>query len=87
MQRFKGKERTIAMKPIKDTQTFDELPDSKYGKPGTAQEDEFEMNAESFDIGKIIKEARKEAHLTQEQLATKNGNKEKLYFSSRKREN
>jgi HTH-type transcriptional regulator/antitoxin HipB len=68
------------MKKIKDARTFDELLDIKYGKPGTKERDNFEIKAKSFIIGEMIKEARKEAHLTQEDLAKKTGTK-KSYIS------
>ncbi|MCB0539851.1 MAG: helix-turn-helix transcriptional regulator [Bacteroidetes bacterium] len=68
------------MKQIRDAKSFDELLDIKYGKPGTEKRDEFEIKAKSFVVGEMIKEARKEAHLTQEQLAEKTGTK-KSYIS------
>lgn len=68
------------MKKISEVKTFDELLDIKYGKPGTKKRDEFEVKAKSFVVGEMIKEARKEAHLTQEELAEKSGTK-KSYIS------
>ncbi len=68
------------MKQIKDARTFDELLEIKYGKPGTPKRDEFEVKAKAFIVGEMIKEARKEAHMTQEQLAEKTGTK-KSYIS------
>ena len=68
------------MKTIKDVTTFDELLDIKYGKLGTKKRDEFEVKAKSFVVGEMIKEARKEVHLTQEALAEKTGTK-KSYIS------
>ena len=68
------------MKTIKDAKTFDELLDIKYGKLGTSKRDEFEVKAKSFVIGEMIREARKEAHLTQEALAKRTGTK-KSYIS------
>jgi len=68
------------MKTIKDAKTFDELLDIKYGKLGTDKRDEFEVKAKSFVVGEMIKDARKEAHLTQEALAEKTGTK-KSYIS------
>jgi len=68
------------MKTIKDATNFDELLDIKYGKPGTEKRDEFEMKAKAFIVGEMIKEARKKAHLTQEDLAKKTGTK-KSYIS------
>ena len=68
------------MKTIKDAKTFGELLDIKYGKPGTRARDNFEIKAKSFIIGEMIKEARKEAHLTQDDLARRTGTK-KSYIS------
>jgi HTH-type transcriptional regulator / antitoxin HipB len=68
------------MKTIKDAKTFDELLDIKYGKLGTPKRDEFESKAKAFVIGEMIKDARKEAHITQEELARKTGTK-KSYIS------
>jgi len=68
------------MKTIKDAKTFDELLNIKYGKLGTSKRDVFEVKAKSFVVGEMIKEARKEAHLTQEALAERTGTK-KSYIS------
>ncbi len=68
------------MKTIKEAKTFDELLDIKYGKLGTPKRDEFETKAKAFVLGEMIKDARKEAHLTQEDLARKTGTK-KSYIS------
>ena len=68
------------MKTIKNAKTFDELLDIKYGKLGTSKRDEFEVKAKSFVVGEMIREARKEAHLTQEALAKRTGTK-KSYIS------
>jgi ribosome-binding protein aMBF1 (putative translation factor) len=68
------------MKTIKDAKTFDELLNIKYGKLGTPNRDEFESRAKAFVVGEMIKDARKEAHLTQEELAEKTGTK-KSYIS------
>ena len=68
------------MKTINDAKTFDELLDIKYGKLGTPKRDEFETKAKAFVVGEMIKDARKEAHITQEELARKTGTK-KSYIS------
>ncbi|HED37438.1 MAG TPA: XRE family transcriptional regulator [Ignavibacteria bacterium] len=68
------------MKTIKDAKTFDELLDIKYGKLGTLRRDEFEAKSKAFIVGEMIKEARKEAQLTQDDLAKKTGTK-KSYIS------
>lgn len=68
------------MKTIKDASTFDELLDIKYGELGTPERDEFETKSKAFIVGEMIKEARKEAHMTQDELAKKTGTK-KSYIS------
>jgi DNA-binding XRE family transcriptional regulator len=65
---------------IRNAKNFDELLDIKYGKIGTEKRDEFEEKAQYFVISEMLKEARKEANLTQEQLAEKIGTK-KSYIS------
>ncbi|MCX6258550.1 MAG: helix-turn-helix transcriptional regulator [Bacteroidia bacterium] len=65
---------------IRNAKTFDELLDIKYGKIGSAVRDEYEAKANYFVLSEILKEARKEAHITQEQLADKIGTK-KSYIS------
>ena len=68
------------MKTIRKAKTFEELLTIKYGKPGNPKRDEFETKAKAFVVGEMIKDARKEAHLTQEELARKTGTK-KSYIS------
>ena len=53
--------------------TFDEHLDQRYGMIGTLKRTEFEIKAKAFAIGEILREARKEAQMTQEQLAQKTG--------------
>jgi len=65
---------------IKKARNFDELLDIKYGKIGTEKRDEFEKKAQYFVISEMLREARKEAKMTQEQLAEKVGTK-KSYIS------
>jgi len=59
----------------KNITTFNEHLESRYGKIGTEKRTDFEIKAKSFAIGELIKEERKLAHLTQEQLADKIGAK------------
>jgi ribosome-binding protein aMBF1 (putative translation factor) len=68
------------MKQISDAKTFDELLDIKYGKPGTKKRDEFVVKAKAFVVGEMIRAARKNANMTQEDLAAKTGTK-KSYIS------
>ncbi len=65
---------------IRNANNFDELLDIKYGKIGTENRDHFEEKAQYFVISEMLKEARKEANMTQEQLADKVGTK-KSYIS------
>lgn len=65
---------------FKNAKNFDELLDIKYGKIGTEKRDDFEEKAQYFVISEILKEARKEAKMTQEQLAEKVGTR-KSYIS------
>lgn len=51
----------------------------KAWKNVTESSTDFEIKAKSFAIGKLIKEERKLANLTQEQLAHKIGVKKVLY--------
>ena len=59
----------------KNITTFDEHLDKQYGKIGTPKRTEFEIKAKAFAIGEIIKEERRLASMTQEQLAEKTGTK------------
>ena len=65
---------------IKKSTSFNQLLDSKYGKIGTAKRELFEEGSQLFIISEMLKEARRQAHLTQEQLAEKIGTK-KSYIS------
>ena len=65
---------------IKNAKNFDELLHIKYGKIGSENRDKFEEKAQCFVISEMLKEARKEANMTQEQLAEKVGTK-KSYIS------
>ncbi len=67
-------------KDLKKATSFDELLDIKYGKIGTKERDQFEEKTQYFVISEMLKSARKEANLTQEQLAEKVGTK-KSYIS------
>ncbi|MEN9743417.1 MAG: hypothetical protein RLZZ65_1222 [Bacteroidota bacterium] len=46
-----------------------QIKDSVYGEVGTNRRDELERDFESFKIGLLLKKAREEKKLTQEQLA------------------
>lgn len=65
---------------MKNVKTFDQLLDEKYGKKGNVERDRFDADSLAFRLGVMLKEARVEANLTQEQLAEKTGTK-KSYIS------
>jgi len=65
---------------MKNVKTFDQLLDEKYGKKGNTERDRFDMDSLAFRLGVMLKEARVEANLTQEELAEKTGTK-KSYIS------
>lgn len=68
------------MKELKDAKTFDGLLDIKYGVIGTEKRDEFEIESKAFMIGEMLKDARKQAKMSQEVLARRSGTK-KSYIS------
>jgi DNA-binding XRE family transcriptional regulator len=51
-----------------DTKSWKEIKDTVYGKKGTKRRDELERDFESFKIGMLLRNAREEKKLTQEQL-------------------
>ena len=59
---------------------FNQLLDLKYGSIGTKKREAFEENAHIFIISELLKAAREEADMTQEELAEKIGTK-KTYIS------
>ena len=65
---------------MKNITDFEDLLKSKYGVKGTPERDKFEADSLAFRLGVMLKEARTDAHITQEQLAEKTGTK-KSYIS------
>ena len=63
------------MTNYKEITTFDELLDHEYGPIGNERRNEFEEKAQMFIISEMLKEARKEAKMTQGELADKVGTK------------
>ncbi|WP_349351462.1 MULTISPECIES: helix-turn-helix transcriptional regulator [unclassified Flagellimonas] len=59
---------------------FEDILIQKYGKKGTEKRDKYDAEALAFRLGAMLKEARKEANLTQEELAERTGTK-KSYIS------
>lgn len=52
-----------------NTKSWKEIKDSVYGMKGTKRRDNLERDFESLKIGLLLKKAREEKQLTQEQLA------------------
>ncbi len=50
------------------TMTFDELKDKYIGMKGTPERDAYELELKVEVLGEMIKQVRKERHLTQEEL-------------------
>ena len=61
-------------------ETFDDLLNAEYGERGTEDREKVEAEAETFCLAECLKEQRRQAGLTQEQLAAKIGTK-KSYIS------
>ena len=51
-----------------NTYTLEELTNKYIGKKGTSKREQFEFDLKLDILGEMIKKARKEQHLTQEQL-------------------
>lgn len=68
------------MKDYINIKTFDELIELEHGKIGTKSRNKYEEGAQMFIVSEMLKTARKEAKLTQEQLAERSGTK-KSYIS------
>lgn len=51
-----------------ETKSWTEIKDTVYGKKGTERRDGLERDFESFKIGLLLRNAREEKNLTQEQL-------------------
>lgn len=60
--------------------SWDTHLDKKYGVRGTATRSVFEMKAQTFILGELLKEEREKANLTQAEMAERTGTK-KSYIS------
>jgi HTH-type transcriptional regulator/antitoxin HipB len=63
------------VKETQDITTFEEHLERRYGKSGTSERAQFEMKAKAFAIGEFIKEERRLASMTQQELAERTGTK------------
>ncbi len=59
---------------------FEDLLIEKYGEKGTHERARYDAESLAFRLGVMLKEARNEANITQEQLAERTGTK-KSYIS------
>ena len=57
------------MTDLKNIKTFEELLEIKYGKIGSPSRDQFHEDVKKYIIGEMIREARRQAKLTQAELA------------------
>ena len=61
------------MKKEENITTFEQHLEKEYGKIGTKTRTNFDIKAKAFAIGEIIKDERKLANMTQEELAKRTG--------------
>ncbi len=64
---------------MKNLTNFEDVLNNKYGQKGTSERDKYEADSLAFRLGVMLKEARLEAKITQEE------NKKKLYLKNRER--
>jgi HTH-type transcriptional regulator/antitoxin HipB len=67
-------------KKMKNITDFEDILKEKYGKKGTPPRDKYDADSLAFRLGVMLKEARKEAQVTQQELASRTGTK-KSYIS------
>jgi HTH-type transcriptional regulator / antitoxin HipB len=65
---------------MKNVTDFEDLLEDTYGKKGTPSRNKFDADSLAFRLGIMLKEARKDAQVTQEELAEKTGT-QKSYIS------
>lgn len=70
----------INMDKVRNYPTVNEALDKEYGAVGTASREKFTEQAQAFFTGQLIEDARKNAHLTQDELAERIGST-KSYIS------
>ena len=64
----------------KNVTNFEELIELEHGKLGTESRNKYEEKAQMFIVSEMLKEARRQANITQEELAERAGTK-KSYIS------
>lgn len=68
------------MKDYSNISNFDDLIDFEHGQIGSESRNQYEEQTQMFIVSEMLKEARRQANLTQEQLAERSGTK-KSYIS------
>ncbi len=63
------------MKQNQNIQSLEDLIEREFGPKGSPERKEYERNYEAFKLGVMIKQARKDAKMTQKDLADKTGTK------------
>ena len=63
-----------------ETKSWKTIKDNVYGKKGTPRRDQLEREAEGLKVGLLLRQARENKHLTQQQLAEL-VNKKRTYIS------
>ncbi len=56
------------MKEVENTTSWSELKDQVYGEKGTSRRDRLDREFKSFKVGLLLREAREQKHMTQDQL-------------------
>lgn len=72
--------RQIDSSKLSKLKTASQLFDEKYGETGTETRNEFEAESAAWYLGELMKERRKELHMTQEDLAERI-NAQRTYIS------
>jgi len=65
---------------MKNITDFEDILKNSYGEKGTPSRDKYDTDSLSFRLGVMLKEARNEVKITQDELAKKTGTK-KSYIS------
>jgi ribosome-binding protein aMBF1 (putative translation factor) len=65
---------------MKNITDFEDILNEKYGKKGTTSRDKYDAESLAFRLGIMLKEARNDAMITQDELAKRTGTK-KSYIS------
>lgn len=64
----------------KKINNFDDLIELEHGKIGTESRNDYDERTQMFIVSEMLKEARRQANITQEELARRSGTK-KSYIS------